>query len=310
MNPNRTPPQGFSNSDPNINMSVSGQPTPQSNVTKRCNSKRARVEDGDGNSFELFREEIKDLLADWFSQQNLRLGTLEKKLSEINKHYSGIKSSNNGIEKSLEDISAQMKDLDRKMDMLEGERNYTRAKIAELEERSESLERFVRKTSVEIRGVPKRKKEKKEELLSMVSSLIKTTGLEYSPYDIRDIYRLPSKENATTSTIVTEFSSNFFKDKFLSSVKQYNSAQRGRQLNTSHLGIDGPEATLFVSEHLTSKAKRLHFLARDFARSEQFQFCWITNGRIFLRKKEGDKYTVVRNEGTFQNLREMYKSSN
>lgn len=310
MNTVRTPPHGFSTSDPNISRSVNNQPMLQSNVTTRGNSKRARLHEDDGNSFDLFREEIKEMISDWISQQNLRLGNLEKNLSQLNEHSCGIKASNNGIEKSLEDISIQMKDLDRKMDMLEGERKNTRAKIAELEERSESLERFVRKTSIEIRGVPKKKKERKEELLSMVTSLIKTTGIEYSPYDIKDIYRLPSKENATTSTIVTEFSNNFFKEKFLSSAKQFNSTQRGRQLNTRHLGLDGPEMTLFISEHLTPKAKRLHFLARDFARTEQFQYCWIANGRVFLRKKEGEKYTVVKNENTFQQLRGMYGSNN
>lgn len=318
MNPTRTPPQGLSASDSNINRSViSSSLTPATNVTMRVNSKRIRLDDDDCNIFDMFKDEIKDMLSNWMKQQDeklekldkglSKLGNLEKGLGEIK---TGLQASNDEIEKSLGELSAQIKDLDKKIDILDHERINIRAKIEDLEEKSEGLERIIRKTCIEIRGVPKKKKEKKEDLLNMVTSLMKNVRSDCSTQEIKDIYRLPSKANATTSAVVTEFTNTFAKDKFLREAKQYNISQPGRQINTKHLGLEGPEMSLFVSDHLTSKAKRLLFLARDFARSENFQYCWIANGRILLRKKEGDKYTVVKSENTFQQLRETYKDSN
>lgn len=316
----RSPPTGgLSTSDPNINSSVSGSSTSTAapNVTLRGNNKRGRLDDSECSSFDLFKVEMMEMLDNWKKQQDVKLDKLDSRPAKfeclekgLSKIKTGIKSSNDEIEKSLVELSAQITDLDKKIDNLETERINTRAKIAELEEKNENLERTIRKTCIEIRGVPKKKKEKKEDLHTMVASLLKNTGIDYSPNDIKDIYRLPSKENALTATIVTEFTNTFIKEKFLKGAKLYNTLQPGRHLNSGLLGLEGPETTLFISDHLTSKAKRLHFLARDFAKSENFQYCWIANGRVFLRKKEGEKYAVVKNENTFQLLRETYKSKN
>ncbi|KAJ8717782.1 hypothetical protein PYW07_005712 [Mythimna separata] len=324
MNPARTPPKGLSSSDTNLNRPITSSvgPIPASKITMRANSKRGRVEDSDEckgdecNSFDMFRNEMKDMLSNWMKQHDKKLEKLDKGLAKLDNLEMGIsdiktgmKLSNDEIEKSLGVLSAQMKDLDIKIDSLDREWISTRAKVEELEERTESIERVIRKTSLEIRGVPKKKKEKREDLLNMVNCLIKSVGSDCSN-EIKDIYRLPSKANATTSAVVAEFTNTFAKDKLLKVIKQYNTSRPGSQINTRHIGLEGPEMTLFISEHLTPKAKRLLFLARDFARTENYQYCWIANGRIFLGKKEGDKYTIVRNENTFQQLRESYKIDN
>lgn len=318
MNMMRSPPQaGMSVSDPNINrtVSVSSISSPATNITMRNNPKRVRLDDTECTIFDMFKDEMNEMMRNWMKQQDEKLDKLvrgisrlenfEKGLSDIK---SGIESSNNEIEKALGELSAQIKDLDKKIGILDSERKNTCAKIFELEEKNESIERVMRKTCIEIRGVPKRKREKKEDLLDMVNNLINNIGIDYSQKEIKDIYRLPSKENALTATIVTEFTNTFIKEKVLKGAKIYNTVQPGRQINTKLLGLEGTETILFVSDHLTSKAKRLHFLAKDFARSENYQYCWIANGRIFLRKKEGDKYVVVKNEHTFQQLQESYKS--
>ncbi|KAJ8704310.1 hypothetical protein PYW08_013034 [Mythimna loreyi] len=219
MNTIRSPPQGLSASDSNINRSTTTclMTSPKSNVTMRASSKRIRLDVDDCNMFDLFKEEMKDMLSNWMKRQDEKmdklnkgldkLGVLEEGLSEIKTR---LKSSNDEIEKSFGELSAQIKDLDRKIDMLDRERITTQAKLEELEEKSESLDRVIRKTCIEIRGVPKKKKEKKDDLLSMVISLTKSIGSEWSSSYIKDVYRLPSKASATTSTMVIEYSIRFY----------------------------------------------------------------------------------------------------
>lgn len=289
----RTPPKTLSTSDPNLN------------VTKRGNSKRVRLEDDtEFDKLEQLKEEIIEMFSAIIAPLSSRLQGVEKSLHDIIEQNTEIKSSNCEIEKSLTFLSGQIKDFEGKIVGLEKDCNTTKASIADLEERHELLDRTMRKTSAEIRGVPKRKKENKLDILNSIKNLMKTINLESATSDVIDVYRLPSKETSSTSTIIVEFSNIFIKENFLRSTKQYNKDNKSSRLNATHLFPEEPAVPIYFSEYLTNKAKRLHFLARDFAQTEKYKFCWITNGRIFLRKEEGANYIHVKNEDIFQQIRE------
>ncbi|CAB3231713.1 unnamed protein product [Arctia plantaginis] len=68
------------------------------------------------------------------------------------------------------------------------------------------------------------------------------------------------------------------------------------KLSTEHLRLGGPAKPVFVSENLTPKMKRLFFLARDFASSNQYRYCWVTNGKIYLREKQGAPHIMIKSE--------------
>lgn len=298
--------KSLSSSDPHINRTgVDTTITATSNITTRSNVKRLRMEQDDDSedSFSQFKTEVMEMLTKMITPIAARLDSVEKKLTDIKDQNTKIQTSNNEIGSSLDCLFHQIKEVEKKMDRLERERQITQTQITQLEEKNDSLERIIRKTSVEIRGVPKRAKEVKQDLLDMVNSLMRTTELEFAPGDIKDVFRLPTKDTATTSTVVLEFTNIFIKDKFLKSTKKYNSYHKPSQLSSTHLGLTGTQTPLFISEHLTSKAKRLLFLARNFAQTENYRFCWVSNGRIFLRKKEGERHILVKNESTLQQLR-------
>lgn len=152
-------------------------------------------------------------------------------------------------------------------------------------------------------------KETKSDLYNMVNKIYNAMGIEYSLPNLRDVYRLPSKASISYSTVVTDFSNTLIKDKFLRAVKAYNKDHAEKQLNTYHLGLEGAENPIYISDHLTPKAKRLLFLARDYAKTENYSYCWSTNGKVFLRKKEGVPLIVIKSEDTLQELKEKTKVS-
>lgn len=75
------------------------------------------------------------------------------------------------------------------------------------------------------------------------------------------------------------------------------------QLNSAHLGLDGPKTEIYISEHLTPSVSRLYFLAREFRKTMGYEFCWTSNGLVYLRKKQGDPHILVKSEVQLHQLR-------
>ncbi|KOB68941.1 Zinc finger DNA binding protein [Operophtera brumata] len=237
-------------------------------------------------------------------KQSTRLDKLEKSILGIKKQNDLIHNSNSELKKSMDFVSDQIREIQDKIANLDGERKTIEKKIDVIDMRIENLERINKKTSIEIRNVPKRQKESKGDLFNMVERLHISIDSQdkTDAYPLRDVYRLPSKPNTTTSTVVAEFSNTLAKDNFLGKIKRYMK-NKFEQLSSKHLGINETHTFIYVSEHLSMKATRLFFLARDVAKTEGFDFCWTSSGRVFLRKKENAPHILVKNEETLASIR-------
>ncbi|KAG8264258.1 hypothetical protein J6590_014545 [Homalodisca vitripennis] len=67
-----------------------------------------------------------------------------------------------------------------------------------------------------------------------------------------------------------------------------------RNVNTRDLGFMGGEASpVYINESLTQDKRKLLNAARIAQREKQYTFIWVKNGRIFLRKNQGDRVVVV-----------------
>lgn len=84
--------------------------------------------------------------------------------------------------------------------------------------------------------------------------------------------------------------------------KTYNIKHKSK-LRAAQLGFKTSEDTpVFISEHLTAKGSRLHFLARELTKSKKYKFCWTAYGKVFLRKEENSAIITVRSEAQVQKL--------
>lgn len=267
--------------------------------------KRIRSEDS-SDDFTVFKNEMKDMLSSMFSsftstftsKQNERMRAIERQLFEVKTHTLTISD----IEKSLNNLSGQLTDMQNKIDKLEGDRKEIKNQIHEIEDRIDSSERAARKTCIEIRSVPKTQGERKDDLFNMVKKLLSHLNVEHSPGDLRDVYRIPNKLNNNISTLIVEFSSTLLKGAVLNSAKKHNTRDSAK-LNTRHLGLDVSPTLLYISEHLTPKSRRLHYLARDFARTQNFAFCWTSQGAIYLRKCEGTPHILIKTEAQLEAMK-------
>lgn len=239
-------------------------------------------------------EKMQEMFNIWINKQ-------ENKMELILNTVQTIKKQNVEISTSIEFLSQQYNMMKEKVDRLEQDRKSTQAYILVLEEKVEAMERNGRNSSIEIRNVPAKKPESYEDLKKIVTSLGQSLGVSIQPYDIRNIYRINSK-STENKPIIADFNSVPVKNKILAEAKTFSRQNGGNRPNTSDLQIPGASKPIYLSENLTQKSKRLHFLAREYAKTNGFEFCWVSHGRVFLRKKQGEPAIRIDSEMDIRNI--------
>ncbi|XP_059045659.1 uncharacterized protein LOC131841358 [Achroia grisella] len=249
-------------------------------------------------------DDIKNMMSEWKESQNTILNKLVADVAVIKLQNSEIKESNKDIEKSLEFISYQYEDMRKKVELLENERKCHITQIAVLENKVEEMQRTLKSSSIEIRNLPILKMKKtKEELCNIVQNTCRAINAGVSNKDIKDVVVL--NERGDKSTIVAEFTTSVLKYDVIRSAKEYNKKNPSNRLNTTHIGLDGQISAIYISESLTRKARRLFYLARDVAKSENYKYCWSNNGKIYLRKSEDSRHIEIKDETQLTELKSV-----
>lgn len=271
-----------------------GLRTPPNFVNQRTKTKRGP--DYDNDALLELKEEIKHMISSMMATQN----------EDIRKIYStlvGIKNTNTSIESAMANLSAQNEDLQKKIEQLEIRSKRDNDYIIILEDKIEDLQRGSRKSSLELKNVPKMVNESKDDLVNMITTLSDVVKSRIEPRDIKDIYRVQNKRtNTKNSTVIINLGSTLLKTDFMKKVKEYNRNQKDK-ICAKHLGFTSEEYTpIYMSEQLTAKGARLHFLARDLAKSKQYKFCWTSYGIIYVKKDDSSPTIVIKSEAQVHNL--------
>lgn len=278
------------------------------NVTHR----KKKREDGEQHRMEHMMLEMKSMFSELVNQQtqqNKKIDTLQSALDEIRSQNTAIKtqnseirSQNNELQKSIDFLSHKYDDAVKKIDNLQAECNKTKEVVNMLENKCDYLERQMRVASLEMRNIPISTPENKTTLFKTVEKLGDIVNHPLQKTEIKDIFRIRTKKE-TVGSVIVEFVSSSTKENFLKSLKSYNRENKHNRLNTSHLVDNGPKTPIYVSEALTAKSKRLFYLAREFIKSSDYEQCWTSNGKVYVRKREGLPSRLINSEEDLANLR-------
>lgn len=239
-----------------------------------------------------FCEEMKTMLENFKEQQNLKI---EKIYQSVEK----IKTQNSDIISSFELLSSKYDSIEKQISNINLACSNNQSYIQSLEEKIQKLEHSSRSACLEIRNIPARNPEAKTGLLKTVTELGKVLGIGIQPHDVRDIFRIGSKDSQNR-TIILELNSVLLKEDLLYKYKKFNKEKS--RLSTEHLKIPGNTQPVFISENLTPRMKRLFFLARDFTKTHNYKYCWSSGGKIFVRERDGSSLTWIKEEGDLKNL--------
>lgn len=288
------PPRNMNKSASESELIKSMDTTPPNFVASR--NKRRREAEDITSELVLFKGEIKAMIKSLFNEH-------KEEFKDIIPTLRDVQQTNLSIESSLSFLAAQNEELKKKVETLEIGRKEDRQYINLLEEKIEDLQKSHRKTNFEIKNVPKNINETKEDLIEMVAVLSKTIGGNLNKEDIKDIYRVRSKKDGDKNApIIVETSSTILKTEILKASKMFNIKNKTK-LCAKHLGfrtqVDSP---IYISENLTPRGSRLHFLARDLAKSKSYKYCWTAYGKVYVRKDENSSIVTITNEAQVHQL--------
>ena len=239
-------------------------------------------------------EEIRELLNTHTTQTDSKLKAIQTAMTEIKVQNAGIKDSVDHISKQYDDMVIQLRNL-------EAERKADRSYINQLEERVENLERMMNSSKIEIKNIPQKQGETKEDLRNIITETASVLETHLQRQDIKDVYRLKKKDGV--STIMVDFTTTSPKDSIIRNLRQFNKNNSQNKLNTTHINKEGPSKPIYITEILTLKAQRLYYLARNYAKDNGYKFCWTSFGKVFLRKADGGKQILIKSESDITNLR-------
>lgn len=242
-----------------------------------------------------FMSEMRAMFNELQEQQNLKM---EKIFSAIEE----IKIQNRDISASVEFLSSKYDTLLGEIQDVQGECRDNQNYIKALEETIDKLEKNARSTCIEIKNIPVKTSETKDCLLKNLQDIGHILNVPIQSQDVKDVFRMGSKD-PKNRTIIAEFTTTLTKEKIIRTYRKFN---RGpSKLSTENLKLSGPVKPVFISENLTPKMKRLFYLAREFAKSNEYGYCWSSNGRIFIREKEGAPLHWIKEESDLKKIEKI-----
>lgn len=242
-----------------------------------------------------FMTEMRAMFTDLKKQQ-------DQKMEKIYSAIEEIKIQNNDIRTSVEFLSLKYDTLIEEINDVKVKCKDNQSYIKALEEKADKLEKSARSTCIEIKNIPIKTPESKDCLLKCLRDLGEILNVPIQSHEVKDIYRIGSKD-PKNKTIIAEFTSALMKEKILRSYKKFN--KEHSKLCTENLKISGPAKPIFISENLTAKMKRIFYVAREFAKSNEYRYCWSSNGKIFIREKEGAALHMIKEESDLNLIKKV-----
>lgn len=292
------------NSEPNF---VASSDSDRVNITQR------RRRDDEVVRTESLISEMKSMFSELVTnqtKQNNKMDDLQTALEDIRLQNTYISKQNLEIRMQNEEIRKTISFLSEKYDNavleitnLKAECNNNQKTIKALEYKLDSIEKYIRVSSIEIRNMPSSHQETRDTLIAAVQKLGDITNNTVMQTDIKNIFRLKST-SVSVGTVIVEFSCPTIKERFLKYARNFNKLQNNdKRLNTTHLQANGPQQPIYVSEVLTVMTKRLHYLAREFIKSSNYQQCWTANGKVYVRERDGMPSQLIKSEDDIAKLR-------
>lgn len=269
-------------------------------------SKRSRPESSPKNELRELKEEIRAMLTKWNVDQEANIknftAKITRELTELKLQNEKLQNIRLEIEESASLLNEKYEEIKTRVIKLECERSEQRKHIDNLEKQLQDMQENRRSAVIELRNIPPKEKENGHDLVKVVTDVCKSLQVTVEQTQIRDIYRVQGKQGPTKQ-IIAEFHSVTMKNSILVAARNFNKGKHiAEKLNSGHIGLTGERVPIYIADRLPARSRQLFYEARKFAKNMEFQYCWTANGKIFLRKKEGEKPIRVHSEKCFLDL--------
>lgn len=215
---------------------------------------------------------------------NKKLNSLLSMKETVDGIEVSIQTMSDKYDELLEHVRQQdndIKSLKKRVQKIENAGNDRQP--AEVKQDLNQLEWRSRIQNLEIHGV---RQAENEDLLSLVNQVAVKLGVPtLTPSDIASMHRLSSKPEKIPGIIV-RFAQQQTRDHWFDQRRN----------------LKRPQDSEYLLENMTRQDKALLWTTKEWAREHNYQFAWHRNGKIFVRRKAGDRATPVRSENDLLNL--------
>ena len=202
-----------------------------------------------------------------------------------------IREANQESFKQLKDLIDQLCKRIENLEKLREAVDTLKQTSVELETKTSNNERKLLENSIEIQGIP-HTSEPTETTLEIGIQI----NSPLSPTDIKKCYfKEVSTNNAKKLLLIVEFHSNSVKKNFVLRGKVHTRSQK-------KFSYQEEQVTIHINDQLSSYQKKLLFETKALAKTHKFEFVWISNGQILVRKSFGLQPHCIRSFDDLDNL--------
>lgn len=205
--------------------------------------------------------ELKNLISARFDDLNSSIQELRSQIHELQTSNCNLKKINDDLSKENVEIKKELKSL--KCDVID-------------------LKQYSRRCNFEITNLPEPDgNEDMTQVLSKIGELVSVNLVD----NVAVAHRVPSYNRDRPKPIVVQLKTKETRDILLGKL-------RAKKLSASNINSRFTDIPVFFNEHLAPELKSLFYQARKFKVERNFKYCWVKNGKIFLR--ENDSSSVIR----------------
>lgn len=277
----------------NSNTPIRQQQNPSSSPTTSSNISDSVVDE----LKTYFEAKLKEATVTILSQVKEQLTTENR---AIHKEFEEIKTSISYVHCQFEELKEQVNEKSKIINDLKSENEILRSQICVINTQLNNIEQQSRGCNIEIQCIPE---SKTENLLSTIKQLGKVVSRDINESEIIDFHRVAkiNQQSDRPRAIIARLASPRVRDEVLAAVKKFNRTHSTNKLHSGHLGLAGNHP-VYVTEHLSPTNKKLHAAARVAAKEKQYEFLWVRNGKIFVRKNATSKSLWINSEDTLLTL--------
>lgn len=230
---------------------------------------------------------------------NAKLQQLDS-LPSLSNNVESIQSQVSEIVKIKEDL----KNIDTKLDSFIEKCNANSEKIKALDLDVKSIDARVKKLESNQVQLVDRETIKRELAFSMnrifevvifglsplllqnksttVPKIANLLGLSHEDWHVSYMREIRTRRNGTT-LLLLHFVSPVFRANWLSAKRKKG------DLKCSEIEPGQPDNLVYINQRETIEERRLFIEARNFARSQNYYGCWMSDGKIFFKKTQGSR---------------------
>lgn len=224
---------------------------------------------------------------------------VNSQLTKLSTKVSEWESKINGLASTMSSFNVQISNLKDENVKLKQELDDLRSNMNDISESNHRNEQWVRRSNIQINGVPEKKN---ENLLSLVKNLaLKCNFTINMDTDIDFVTRVAVKndiDNKTPKPIILKMQSRYKKDDFLLSLRKLKNCTAG------DIGISGTQSTrkIFFNDHLSARNKYLLREAKRLAKEKGYAYCWVKNCTVMVRRSDQSPIIHITSTESLNNI--------